>query len=378
MMSRREWLMGVTSMMTIAGVDAAADADERLFLDGLVLPPGPMGRCDDDRIGGPVVRWDDDLRLWRMWYYARDRSFPAQIAPAFGSGSLALAHSKDGFAWERIEGPEAKGAVMTPSAAPNAFDSTHVATGDVLRHEGEWLLAYHGGNHERPTDAAKLYLHPGYVLRIGFARSSDGLRWNRIPGPLPGGAFVEPGAGDVYVAFPSLVRDDARFLLYYTTVDKQGRYSRARVATSTDLRHWSAPGDLQWENDPLPFEGGGTVTRDIVRSPRPDLGRWLMTYTARDGRAETGERRSIGLAASDDARVWRRVVDEPIVTVGRRGNWDSAGVANPRLVITESDVRVYYYGWSDATYRGHPFRGIGCVVSRGRELRNFRRLPASL
>jgi predicted GH43/DUF377 family glycosyl hydrolase len=380
MMQRREFLstLGAAAAAGASGVGAARgpEADEALFTAGLSLPVGPAGRCDDARIGGPVVRWDEALGQWRMWYYCRDNTFPAGMAPAFGSGSLATATSKDGFRWTRVDGPLAGGAVMVPSANRDDFDSTHIATGDVIRHGDEWLMVYHAGNHEVPQgeglDAE--YRFPGYVLRLGLARSRDGVNWTRLRGNATGGAILEVPPGDVYAAFPNFIHDGKRFLLYYTTVDREGRWYRTRMAASTDLAKWESIGDLVMEDDPLPFEGGGMITRDVVRNPLAGGKRWLMVYTAKDGRPETNARRSVAVAVSDDGLRWSRLYDQAVLSVGRKGSWDGAGTANPRLVVTPRDMRIYYYGWSDKTYLAHPARGIGCAVAMGRNFAKFRRI----
>jgi hypothetical protein len=174
-----------------------------------------------------------------------------------------------------------------------------------------------------------------------------------------------------------MLHDGKRFIVQYTTVDREGRWYRTRIISSTDLVDWKSEGDLAWENDPLPFEGGGIITRDVVPNPLGNGPKWLMVYTAKDGRAETQARRSVAVAVSDDALSWRRLHDEPVFFVGRHGGWDSAGVANPRLVVTDKDMRIYYYGWSDKSFLGHPARGIGCAIAPGRDLRRFRRITAA-
>jgi hypothetical protein len=237
-MLRREFLcsLGAAATAAAAGTASLAEArgsaaDERLFAAGLSLSTGPAGRCDDARIGGPVVRWDPAIGQWRMWYYCRDTSFPAGLAPAFGSGSLATAVSQDGVRWTRVDGPAARGAILAPAQSRDDFDSVHLATGDVIRHDDEWLMCYHGGNHETPrgedTDAE--YRFEGYVLRIGLARSRDGVHWTRIRGSATGGAILEVPEGDVYAGFPNFIHDGRRFILYYTTVDRGGRWYRTRV-----------------------------------------------------------------------------------------------------------------------------------------------------
>ena len=364
MIQRRTLLGGLGYL----GFSAASGAQgllshEQLFNAGLILPPGPPGRCDDQRIGGPVVRWVAEEQHWRMWYYGRDATFPKDMAPPFGTGSITTASSTDGVNWTRIEGPLARGAVMVPTDEISAFDSGHIGTGDVIRHGDEWLMAYFGGNQEAVTEAAPLFDGKGLVVRPGIARSKDGFNWQRVRGNAQGGAALNVHPGDVYAAFPSLIHDGDRFLMFYTSVDKGARYWRSRMATSTDALHWKPLPDLRWEEEPALFETGGVITRDIQPNPFADDPPWLMVYTAKDGRAEAKGRRSIGIAVSEDLITWRKLFREPIFTVGRDGAWDHSGVAVPRLLVTDTQVRLYYYGWSDGGFNTPAQRGIGCATA---------------
>ena len=378
MIPRREFVTGLGGLALSAGAPRLVRSEtDGIFRAGMVLSPGPEGRCDDARVGGPVVRWDASQQQWRMWYYCRSSRFPGDMAPEFGSGSIATAESTDGFRWQRVDGPLAEGAVFTPSENPGAFDTGHVATGDVVRDGDGWLMAYFAGNSEVPQGAKPMHTGKGYLLRIGVARSDDGMRWRRLPGPETGGAVIDVPAGDVYAAFPGVYRDGDRYLLYYTTVDKQARYWRQRIAVSSDGDSWASLGDMKWLDEPELFEGGGTITRDVMRNPFAEDPPWLMVYTAKDGRSESGARRSIGVAVSEDAITWRRLFRQPVFWVGREGAWDHGGVAVPRLVVTDEDVRLYYYGWSDQTYAGPAQRGIGCAVASLDEPWRFRRYPAA-
>ncbi len=253
----------------------------------------------------------------------------------------------------------------------SVFDARHIGTGDVLYRQGRWLMAYFAGNDEVPTDCAPLYREPGYLLRIGLASSVDGLCWQRLSSE----PVAAPGPNEVYAGFPGLIDEGGALYLHYTVVDPEGRHYQTRLQQSIDGREWRAMPHPFFEVDAPPHEAGGIITRDIVLSPEPALGRWLMVYTARDGRPETAERRSIGMAVSDDLLGWRRLWNEPVFTVGVRGAWDSGGVANPRLVITDNEYRLYYYGWSnDGGWSNdsaveHPCRGIGLAIApRGQGL----------
>jgi predicted GH43/DUF377 family glycosyl hydrolase len=375
MIDRRNFLVGLAALGGAPLAEAQVFmSSERLFSAGLVLPPGPAGRCDDDRLGGPVIRWDEAIRRWRMWYYGRSAEFPKGVAPAFGTGSIATAVSDDGIRWTRVDGPLKGGAVLMPSSDPSAFDTAHIGTGDVIRQGDSWWMVYFGGNDEIPTGTPPTYRETGYRLRIGLARSRDGLNWTRVPGAAAGGAIIDVLDEDVYSAFPSILHDGKRFMVHYTSVDKLGRYWRSRIATSPDGKTWKPLGDLQWDNEPALFEAGGVITRSPMRNPMKDGPAWLMLYTAKDGRAETLARRSICVAVSDDAVTWRRLFDTPIFTVGAEGAWDHAGVAVPRLTVTDNGWLLHYYGWSDETFAAHPARGIGCAVSVSGDLQRFRRV----
>lgn len=298
-----------------------------------------------------------------MWYYCRSSDFPADLAPAFGSGTIATATSSDGVRWQRVEGPLERGAVFAPSLEQECFDAGHVATGDVIGDGAGWLMAYFAGNDEMPGGAAPIHTAKGYLLRIGLARSDDGVEWRRVTGSGKGGATIDVAEGDAYAAFPSLLSVRDRHLLYYTTVDTGARFWQQRIAVSDDGENWRSDGILPWIDEPREWEGGGIVTRDVLPNPLADDPPWLMVYTARDGRSEANGRRSVGVAVSEDAITWRRAFRDPVFVVGPEGAWDHAGVAVPRLVVTDDQIRLYYYGWSDESCDGHPQRGIGLAVA---------------
>ncbi len=146
---RRQLIQGVLAAGVVlpgrwSGVWAQATGTSQ---PGLILGKGPEGWCDEARNGGATVRWNDDDQCWWMWYYARDNNYPEGVAPAFGTGRIALAKSEDGIIQERHKGHLAGGAIMDWSDDPEAFDSTHIGSGDILRHKDEWLLWYFGFAH---------------------------------------------------------------------------------------------------------------------------------------------------------------------------------------------------------------------------------------
>ncbi|MCC5867701.1 MAG: hypothetical protein JJU27_04240 [Gammaproteobacteria bacterium] len=378
-MQRRRFLTtaGMLAAYTLSGRHVAAAEPQAAGPAGLLLGEGPQGHGDELTNGGAIVRWNAARQAWFMWYYGRDRSFPAGYAPALGTGSVLLATSPNGFAWERHAGPLPGGAIMVPGSAPDAFDSAHIGTSDVLLHEGLWYLFYFGGDHSTVEDPPRGYEAPGYLMRPGLAVSRDGLNWERRPGAGSGGALLDPGSDEVYAAFPSALHDGQQFILQYSTLRKDVFYWRTRHAVSEDGVKWEPLGELKWEQEPAGFETGGSNTRCVIANPRGDEPRWLMFYTALDARFPLYTR-TIGVAGSDDGLRWRRLLDEPIFSIGSRDSWDGGGVSFPQVVARDGQLWMYYYGFADRGNTVGPQRGIGLAVSPDGDLRGFRRYRPTL
>lgn len=368
--------LGATSLLTgriAAGADLVSGAP------GYIFGKGPAGRCDDAANGSPIVKWHAAEGRWWMWYYCRDAAWPKDVAPAFGTGRVALAKSDDGIRWERFDGPLGKGSVMEPSPDPAAFDSSHIGSGDITFHDGEWLMWYFGGDGTSPTEIAGVpvpegYRAKGYRCRPGVARSRDGINWTRIKGSATGGAAVEVG-DYLYGAFPNGIHDGKRFLMYYSMLSPRFFYWETHVAESTDLVTWKPLGQMRWETEPAIWESGGSVTRHIIRNPQRSGPRWLMIYTALDGRFRFYPR-LLAAAVSDDAVVWRRLYDEPILAPGPLNTWDGGGTSYGHLVPFGRKLHLYYYGYRDSTSPYEPSRGIGLAISERSDLREFRKYRA--
>lgn len=372
-LTRRDAIITFSGLLGAAALPSASYANFPDHLRrGLIMGPGEAGRCDDFRLGGPTVRWVAAEKSWFMWYYARDRQFPEGRAPALGTGRIALAKSKDGITWDRFDGPSGNGAVMSWSNDAAAFDSTHIGIGDITRRRGKWLMWYFGGDSSTPSNVPEVYQFKGYRMRPGLATSEDGVNWERVSGNGAGGALVDIG-DNIYGAFPNSFHDGKRYVMQYTTVDRDAALWRTMVCVSEDLRNWKALGDIEWESAPNYYDSGGIVTRQVIRNPLRRGRKWLMIYTGLDGRQEAAGRRSINVADSDDGLRWRRLFPYPIFTFGQRGSWDDVGVAYPQLVTYKDELRMYYYGFS------HPdnprrARGMGLAISKTGDIRDLKRV----
>jgi hypothetical protein len=329
--------------------------DARTSDPGLVLVPGPEGRCDDFRVGGAVVDHDPLSGLWRMWYYCRDRQ--AAGPPPLGSGRIALALSSDGIGWTRFDGDAGRGAVFGPSAQPPDFDALHVGLTDVSRGAGEWLMWYFGGGTEARTSTnMSIGTMAGIGMRPGLARSRDGVHWDRVRGPATGGALIDYRADQLYAAWPNVFWDGRRFVMQLTVPSLDIADYETEVHISDDGVQWRALGPIVWANGRWDWNRGGTVTRQVLLNPLPRGRRWLMIYTGLD--AQHG--RSIAAADSDDGLMWHHVGDGPFFTVGAKGAWDDFGVAANRLLAVGDRLYLYYYGFQTLGSEGR--RGIGLAT----------------
>jgi len=344
---------------------------------GFIFGKGAAGRCDDAANGSPIVAWHPQEHCWWMWYYCRNSSWPKDVAPALGSGRIALAKSRDAIHWQPFDGPLTGGAIMEADPDPGAFDHTHVGSGNVSFHRGEWLLWYFGGDSTIPRELAGHATPPnyhfrGYRCRPGVARSADGIHWTRVKGEATGGALLDID-DHIYGSFPFGLHDGRRFLLYYTLLSARLLYWETHIAESTDLVHWRRLGPMQWDTEPAAWESSGSITRQIIRNPDPSGPIWLMTYTAADGRFPHVPR-SIGAAVSDDALLWRRLYDQPILQPGPLDSWDGAGTAYPHIVKVDTRLHLYYYGFRHSASPYEPARGIGLAISEDGDLRRFRKV----
>jgi len=180
--------------------------------------------------GDPGLSWVLDQRpdpvLQRGGFHdvlnpsvARFRNGYLNLYSAFdGRGwQTRAADSRDGLAWRD------RGTVLSPD--PKTWEAGYIAAnGSLLLDRGRLWYWYQAGPRGAP--------------RIGLARSYDAEYWRKEPAPVlepgPYGSWDECGVADPYA-----IRVGAYFYLYYLGQDR-ARPTRQRigVARSTDGLHW--------------------------------------------------------------------------------------------------------------------------------------------
>jgi len=103
----------------------------------------------------PHVLWDEQAKVFRMWYSGGEQNEP---------NAIGCATSPDGLNWTRHEANP----IFTPDAK-NDWEKHKVTACQVLR-QGEWYVMFYIGFRDEPT------------AQIGIARSRDGITgWQRHP-----------------------------------------------------------------------------------------------------------------------------------------------------------------------------------------------------
>jgi beta-1,2-mannobiose phosphorylase / 1,2-beta-oligomannan phosphorylase len=209
--------------------------------------------------------------------------------------------------------------------APGSENPVFAAEGaghwDVKIRERGWIL--------REGDTYHLWF-TGYdgtlegIKQLGYATSSDGLKWTRYPGnPLVRGHWVE----DMMV-----VKHDDTYYMF-----AEGLNDQAQLLTSKDRIHWDRVGtlDIRYTNGkpltPGPF---GTPTAWLENST------WHLFYERMDA--------GVWLATSQDLKIWTNVRDEPVLVPGL-GDYDSKMIALNQIVKHGGAYFAYYHGSGSQT-----------------------------
>lgn len=142
------------------------------------------------------------------------------------------------------------------------------------------------------------------------------------------GAVLRTAAVDTLNPSVVLWRDG--LLNLYSVYD--GRTWHTEAAHSLDGLAWQgaqrmlSPRSGTWEDGYIAANGAGTVFR----------GELLYYYQA-------GNPPRIGLARSEDAKVWTRE-PKPVLELGPRGAWDERAAADPYVVQAGGQLYLYYLG----------------------------------
>jgi len=231
---------------------------------------------------------------------------------ANSGGRLALAQSDAHlFPAELVQFQAGPDNPIFTGRGPGHWDEHIRERGWILREGEQWHMWYTGFEGAGGSD--------GSSLKLGYASSRDGLKWERHPAnPIFDSSWIE----DMCV----LKHDN----IYYMVAE--GKYDIAQLLTSPDGIHWTLVG---------PLDIRLTTGEPISAGPRgtPTLWRendtWYLFYERRD--------LGIWLASSTDMQVWTNVDDEPVIGLGP-AEYDLRQVALNQIFRFNGRYYAYYHG----------------------------------
>jgi predicted GH43/DUF377 family glycosyl hydrolase len=210
----------------------------------------------------------------------------------------------------------------TPILSPQGegFESAGLFNPAVVKEGGKFVMLY------RAQDK-------GGTSRLGYASSSDGVHFTRLPEPVMAPETdYEKGGG---IEDPRLVKIEETYYLTYTGYNKKD--AQLCLATSKDLIHWERKGII------LPaYKGRWNIgwTKSGAILPERINSKWWMYFLA-DSAPNINE---MGVAYSDDLVHWTEPLERPVLS-RRPGRFDAKVVEpGPPPVLTKDGILLIYNG----------------------------------
>jgi predicted GH43/DUF377 family glycosyl hydrolase len=177
---------------------------------------------------------------------------------------------------------------------------------------------------------------------VGLAISTDGIDWMKYSG----NPILTPSAlgnDQKYIATPDVISLKLTYNMWYT--GKSGASPNVNTilyATSFDGTNWS-----KWPSPVLTPSTNSTAwdSYGVYSASATWNGQIFGLWYS--GINQTGIGPSIGFSTSPDGGTWTRSANNPILSPGPPGSWDSAGVEQPSVVQTASGYMLFYDGYSN-------------------------------
>ncbi len=188
--------------------------------------------------------------------------------------------------------------------------------GKVEKVNGQYVLYYTGGF--------------GYLeYRIGRAVSEDGVHWTKNPSDSAVLSVGSAGSWDEkYVAMGTAIKMNPvppeagdQYRLYYSGRDDAGNFGLGLATSSDGINFTKHSGNPLVTGDKWNTDNGALGVAYVVKL---STGQWALMFEG-----NTACACYLGLSA--DGISWTAANDGDPVLEGSAGEWDSAGVANPKL-----------------------------------------------
>jgi len=214
------------------------------FDNAVLGPSSVVGRFDQFEASHATVVADGDTL--KMWYSGTGNG-------ESGIG-YAWALATDGTSWTKVPGPLANNAVISP--ASDGAGADFITHPTVVKQGGMYHMWY-----------VRLYqvnTPLGFVSRLAYARSADGLVWQVIAGAGVGGSVIDIGDQDTFdefaILWPTALYNGDSFELWYQGLGSaqfDPVVPRVGCARSDD--------GITWQRFPDPLSEAGECFRSLAQ-----------------------------------------------------------------------------------------------------------------
>lgn len=295
---------------------------------GSVLDLGEPCNFDDNTLYEPSVIKDGGI--YKMWYTGSKHPVVR----------IGYAESENGIDWIKVPGTCTGGSVLDVGESGN-FDERGVVSATVIKVNNEYKMYYTGYNYSDLEGSG-----------IGYAVSTDGINWEKIPGNEVNGSIINIGApGDFDcsgIRGPDVIKDGTTYRMWYWGFD--GTMNRIGYAVSEN--------GIDWQKVPGQCTGGsvldsgesGSFDSNGMRSPSViKYGTiYKMWYQGSDGLIGL-----IGYAESLDGINWTKIpgyeTGGSVLERGASGKFDDSKVWAPSVLIDGTKYRMWYTGYRDTS-----------------------------
>lgn len=291
-----------------------------------VLDVGPAGSWDDLAVDFPSVMKDGDI--YKMWYSGYDGSLSHKRR-------IGYAISDDGITWTKPNlglfnyGGSTDNNIVLVNGPVGSWDQDWVAFPTIIKDDGLYKMWYSGWsiNYDR----------------IGYAESLDGINWTKSASNpvLSIGANWE----SYQVGQPIVIKVESAYHMWY--------YGSTGLGTNARIGHATSNNGIIWTKDPLnpvltptvPWEGSNVEHPTVIL----DSGMYKMWYSGWDG-----SNWRIGYAISTDGTIWTKYAINPVLNLGLAESWDDFSVQGASMIKDENIHRMWYTGCDGLKQRiGH-------------------------
>ena len=284
-----------------------------------VLPSGPAGAWNDFKSDPFVVK---DNSIYKMWYSTNNDGTQTRIA---------YAESNNGISWTLNPSP------VLDLGSPGSWDSGDVETPTIII-----------DNTAPANERYKMWYSAlddnisRNVYRIGYATSANGTNWskngnNPVLGPVPDSPLVYGGVAD-----PVVIKDGSVYKMWYSGITGAGQGEFwINYATSDDGINWS-------ENPNPVLDTSGENSLNCVAIGQPDVifngSLYEMWYSCWYNTTLEYWDIEIAYATSDDGIIWNKSENNPVLSKGLAGSWDSFIAGYSSTLIDNGEYKMWYTG----------------------------------